>query len=301
VRRAFPILSAVPRAVVIALLAFAFPASALAQAEAPVFVDDAGGAQYGHVDGLTAPAFSVAPGTATAGSPVTVSVRIAGPDKRVRARVVLGGSVLKLGRIATGATVTRRWTPQVTAGDYVAQLRVRGRAGRRLVRTPRHPGTFPVSVVAAAVPQPIAASADGVFPIQGTYSFGNKEARFGAARNGHVHQGQDVFAAEGTPLVSPVAGVVYWRKVQKGGAGHYLVIRADSGIDYVFMHLVAGSELVEKGDAVKAGDGIGQVGHTGDAVGPHLHFEIWPDGWYAPDSKPIDPLPQLKAWAAGSS
>jgi murein DD-endopeptidase MepM/ murein hydrolase activator NlpD len=90
---------------------------------------------------------------------------------------------------------------------------------------------------------------------------------------------------------------VFWRKVQKSGAGHYLVIRATTGVDYVLMHLVAGSETVDEGDPVKAGQQIGQVGHTGDASGPHLHFEIWPDGWYAAGSKPIDPLPQLKAWA----
>ena len=41
------------------------------------------------------------------------------------------------------------------------------------------------------------------------------------------------------------------------------------------------------------------MGNTGDSEGAHLHFEIWPDGWYASaDSHPIDPLPQLLAWAA---
>ena len=108
---------------------------------------------------------------------------------------------------------------------------------------------------------------------------------------GHIHQGQDVIAAEGTPLVSPVAGTVYWRAVQAGGAGHYLVIRGDDGRDYVFMHLVAGSELVDKGDTVRAGSQIGQVGTHRRRPRPHLHFEIWPDGWYAPKSQPIDPLP----------
>jgi murein DD-endopeptidase MepM/ murein hydrolase activator NlpD len=210
--------------------------------------------------------------------------------------VVLGRTVLKLGRIATRSTVTRRFTLRAAPGSYSARLRVRGEGARRLVRTPERPGTFPVTVTAAA---PVAASADGVFPIRGSYSFGGDEARFGAGRKGHVHQGQDVFAAEGTTLVSPVSGSVYWRKVQKGGAGHYLVIRAASGADYVFMHLVAGSELVDQGDAVKAGQPISQVGHTGDAQGSHLHFEIWPDGWYGEGSKPIDPLPQLEAWAAG--
>jgi hypothetical protein len=285
----------VRRLAVIALLAF--PASAFGQSQAPVPVEGAGGARYGHVDGLTAAAFSVAPGTVSAGSPVTVSVRVAGSERSVRARVVLPGAILKLGRIPTGRVITRRWTPAVAAGDYVARLRVHGQAGRRLVRTPRRTGVFPVTVVAAAAPMPLAATTDGVFPIRGSYDFGDEEARFGAKRDGHIHQGQDVFAEEGTPLVSPIDGEVYWRKVQPGGAGHYLVIRAASGTDYVFMHLVAGSELVDKGDAVRAGQQIGQVGHTGDAQGSHLHFEIWPGGWYAPHSAPIDPLPQLKAWS----
>ncbi len=288
----------VRRPALLGLLLLAFPASAAGQTRAPVDADGAGGAEFGHVDGLTAAAFSVAPGTVPAGSPVTVSVRISGPDRFVRARVVMGGAILRLGRIRTGTTVTRRWTPATAPGQYAARLRVRGRAGRRLVRTPQRTGTFPVTITAAA-PQPLAATMDGVFPVRGAYDFGGKDARFGARRRGHIHQGQDITAAEGTPLVSPVAGFVFWRKVQKHGAGHYIVIRSRSGTDYVFMHLVAGSELVAKGDGVRAGQQIAQVGSTGDSSGPHLHFEIWPDGWYAPDSEPIDPLPQLKAWAAG--
>ena len=42
-----------------------------------------------------------------------------------------------------------------------------------------------------------------VFPVRGAYDFGGSEARFGAGRSGHSHQGQDVFAACGTPLVFP--------------------------------------------------------------------------------------------------
>ena len=65
------------------------------------------------------------------------------------------------------------------------------------------------------------------------------------------------------------------------------------------MHLREGSLLVAQGQPVAPGQAIGQVGQTGDATAPHLHFEIWPDGWYATKkSKPIDPLPDLLAWAA---
>ena len=140
----------------------------------------------------------------------------------------------------------------------------------------------------------------GVFPVQGPFSFGGDDARFGAGRTGHIHQGQDVVAGSGTPLVAPVAGTVTWKANQPGGAGIYLVVRgAGTGDvrDYVFMHIKRGTVLVRAGDAVSQGQQLAQVGATGDASGPHLHFEIWIGGWFARGGAPIDPLPQLQRWA----
>jgi murein DD-endopeptidase MepM/ murein hydrolase activator NlpD len=55
---------------------------------------------------------------------------------------------------------------------------------------------------------------------------------------------------------------------------------------------------VRKGQRVAAGQRLASVGSTGSSSGPHVHFEIWPDGWYAnARSRPIDPLPDLRAWA----
>ena len=77
-----------------------------------------------------------------------------------------------------------------------------------------------------------------------------------------------------------------------------MVVRGDDGRDYVFMHMQDGSVAVEKGQPVTAGQPLGNVGDTGDSRGAHLHFEIWPAGWYSsPASQPIDPLPELLAWA----
>ena len=93
-----------------------------------------------------------------------------------------------------------------------------------------------------------------------------------------------------------------WRAFQANGAGNYVVVRADDGRDFVFMHLLDASITVAKGGTLTAGQAFAQVGQTGHATAPHLHFEIWPDGWYASDaSQPIDPRPDLDAGPLGSA
>jgi murein DD-endopeptidase MepM/ murein hydrolase activator NlpD len=248
--------------------------------------------------------FTVAPGTLEPGRPATFAFRVDGPMQTVRVRIELtraGASApskrLRLGYLRTGRRHEYVWTPAVgelPAGDYAVTLGAIDDAGHGLRRTAKASGRGRLTV---QVPPPPPSPA-GVFPVQGEYSFGGEDARFGAPRDGHIHQGQDITAAEGTPLVAPIAATVTWVKVQAGGAGHYVVMRGVDGRDLVFMHLEAGSITVAEGGALTTGQQFAQVGSTGDSSGPHLHFEIWPDGWYSSDeSQPIDPLPQLLAWA----
>ena len=253
---------------------------------------------------LTVGEFTVTHTIQPGGAPARFTYRINGSARAVRVRIDLvnaGRQVVKrirLGYKRTNQTHEREWAPAVSdvpPGIYMARLHASDEAGHRLVRTASSSGLSALEVKMRPV-----VIGSGVFPIQGAYDFGGEEARFGDDRGDHIHQGQDILAAEGTPVVAPRAGVVFWKAYQSGGAGHYLVIRGDDGRDYVFMHLVAGSELVAKGDPVTAGQQIGQVGNTGDSRGAHLHFEIWPNGWYAKDSAPIDPRPDLEAWAAQS-
>jgi murein DD-endopeptidase MepM/ murein hydrolase activator NlpD len=135
------------------------------------------------------------------------------------------------------------------------------------------------------------------FPVAGDFDWGGDGSRFGAKRSGHSHQGQDLAAAEGTPVVAPRGGLVEAVQYQANGAGHYVVLDGDDeDHDYVFMHLRTGSITVEEGDRVRTGQRIGEVGNTGRSSGPHLHFEIWVGGWYT-GGEPIDPLPLLQSWA----
>jgi murein DD-endopeptidase MepM/ murein hydrolase activator NlpD len=271
----------------VAALAAAAPASA-----------QTGGAEFVPQPRLAATAFTVSPASIVSGAPLTIQYRIAGRPRRVRVRIDLlsagvakPAATLHLGRLRTGRDMTATWRPKLAPGHYTARLRATTlkRAGKA-----RASRTSTLDIVAP----PVTASA-GVFPVQGAYTLGGDDARFGAGRTGHTHQGQDILAAAGTPIVTPRTGFVTWRAFQKSGAGHYVVVRGDDGRDYVFMHMLDDSVAVQKGQAVTAGQQLGAVGSTGRSSGPHLHFEIWPGGWYSSKaSQPIDPLPDLLAWAA---
>jgi murein DD-endopeptidase MepM/ murein hydrolase activator NlpD len=239
--------------------------------------------------------FDAAQATAASASRAVVRFQVRDAASRVRVRlafVSLAGSGTKrinLGRRRTGKVHSVRRS--LAAGSYRVRITAVNPRGKRAVRA---------TTVEVAPPAPPAASSSGVFPVQGPYTFGGAGSRFGAGRTGHTHQGQDVAAAEGTPLVAPKNSTVHWRAYQADGAGYYLVLDVD-GEDYmhVFMHLRQGSLLVSKGDHVAAGQPIAQVGNTGGSSGPHLHFEIWEGVWWG-GGHPIDPLPVLKAWEAAS-
>ena len=144
------------------------------------------------------------------------------------------------------------------------------------------------------VTDPPPVSGTYVFPVAGVFGFGGAGSRFGAPRGDHVHQGQDVAAAEGTPLVSVTSGTVSHRAYQAGGAGNYVIVRGGDDRDYVYMHLREAA-IVHEGDRVSAGQRLGNVGQTGSASGPHLHFEVWTAHW-RDGGHPVDPLPYLQTW-----
>jgi murein DD-endopeptidase MepM/ murein hydrolase activator NlpD len=133
------------------------------------------------------------------------------------------------------------------------------------------------------------------FPVLGPHSFGTAMDRFGAPRSGHTHQGQDVLASCGQTIVAARGGTIQYAGYE-ANAGNYVVIDGrGTQMDFMYAHLAQPSPL-HTGDPVRTGQPIGIVGETGDAVGCHLHFEIWTaPGWYEGGS-PIDPLPFLKRW-----
>jgi murein DD-endopeptidase MepM/ murein hydrolase activator NlpD len=137
-------------------------------------------------------------------------------------------------------------------------------------------------------------SGDGpVFPLLGAYDFGTAANGFGGGRG---HDGHDVFADCGEPVVAAFSGTVL-RATYEGAAGHYIVVTSDDGRSQVYMHLQHPARFTE-GEEVRAGQRIGRVGTTGRADGCHLHFELWTaPGWYA-GGRAVDPIGSLRRWAA---
>lgn len=200
------------------------------------------------------------------------------------------------------------------ADDVLAKLSVKKAGSSRVITAvvPKRAASGPVAIEVAAgarspasslsvtlppPPQIIAAIAGNgpFFPVRGKYTFGDGAAAFGGGRG---HEGQDVFAACGTPLVAAEGGSVVTRSFH-ARAGNYIVIQVD-GADRAeaYMHL-AQPALFKEGDVVPAGTQIGNVGDTGRADGCHLHFELWIGHWQGVGGagNVIDPLPTLKSWA----
>jgi len=133
------------------------------------------------------------------------------------------------------------------------------------------------------------------FPLLGTHDYGSSGAVFGAGRSGHTHQGHDVMAACGVPVIAARGGRVQYSGYHSA-AGNYVVIDGKgTTLDFMYAHFAQPSPL-KTGDTVRTAQPIGIVGDTGSATACHLHFEIWTSpGWYEGGS-PIDPLPYLQQW-----
>ncbi|MEJ2185448.1 MAG: M23 family metallopeptidase [Gemmatimonadota bacterium] len=99
-----------------------------------------------------------------------------------------------------------------------------------------------------------------------------------------VHRGVDVFVRSGTPVHAMAPGRVEFAGVMRG-FGRVVILDHGAGLRSLYAHL---SEVqVQTGDEVHGHAVIGLSGSSGDATGPHLHFEVWRYG------QPVDPVPLL--------
>jgi murein DD-endopeptidase MepM/ murein hydrolase activator NlpD len=132
-----------------------------------------------------------------------------------------------------------------------------------------------------AGPLPSASAAGLIWPIEGTIT-----SPFGY-RWGRMHEGIDIAAAEGTPIMAAASGtvVLMQSEASSGGYGNYTCIDHGGGLSTCYAH--QSSFATSEGASVSQGELIGYVGNTGHSYGAHLHFEVRIEG------VPTDPLGYL--------
>jgi murein DD-endopeptidase MepM/ murein hydrolase activator NlpD len=108
---------------------------------------------------------------------------------------------------------------------------------------------------------------------------------YGEVRSGgRRHKGIDMAVPQGTPVVATASGETTFSG-QQGAYGNIVIIRHGKGFETAYAHLQRC--MKRAGEWVLRGDRIGLVGATGNATGPHLHYEVRRDG------VPVDPQPWL--------
>jgi murein DD-endopeptidase MepM/ murein hydrolase activator NlpD len=123
-------------------------------------------------------------------------------------------------------------------------------------------GNLPVGPIRAG-------SGSMVWPVNGTIT-----GVFGESRPGHLHQGIDIAAGEGTPIVAADSGTVslIQSEAASGGYGNFTCVSHSSSLATCYAHQSRfGTSM---GARVSKGQVIGYVGNTGHSFGAHLHFEV---------------------------
>ncbi|HEU4571311.1 MAG TPA: M23 family metallopeptidase, partial [Candidatus Limnocylindrales bacterium] len=87
------------------------------------------------------------------------------------------------------------------------------------------------------------------------------------------HYAIDIAADAGTRAMAAAAGTVIFAGWKNNGGGYQVWIAHGSGLYTTYNHMMSVS--VGRGQHVARGQQVGRVGMTGNATGPHLHFEVW--------------------------
>ena len=236
----------------------------------------------------TTPAASTTPAAANTPAGVSLAFGAAGADvkslqRKLRMKrifVPVDGKYSAKTRAGV-RILQRKWRLKATGIADAALLARLGLKVRAVASTP------------AAAPAVFVAQYIKVFPVSGPHVLTDSWGDFRASLRGQGHQGNDIMAARGVPVVAVADGTIKRLTRQETGLGGIWIWQVDNaGNEYYYAHLNDIAAGLDAGSKVTAGQQIGTVGNTGDARygDPHLHFEIHPGGGSA-----IDPYKELLA------
>lgn len=113
---------------------------------------------------------------------------------------------------------------------------------------------------------------DFIWPVKGRISGKFGSQRIYRGEPGSYHSGIDIAPGNGVPFVSPADGVVVLARTNFSLEGQLLIIDHGAGLNSAFLH--ASKLVVAEGDMVSQGQYIGNIGSSGRATGPHLHWSL---------------------------
>lgn len=149
------------------------------------------------------------------------------------------------------------------------------------------PSTTPTPAQTAEASSAVSPAAEGTLPFEYRLPLSVVSVSSGFGERMHpiegvekFHYGVDLAANEGDPICAFADGTVVTAELSDS-YGNYIVLRHDETYATLYAH--CSKLLVEPGDKVTIGQEIALVGQTGEATGPHLHFELRKNG------EPIDP------------
>lgn len=193
----------------------------------------------------------------------------------VRRRVGRGVQAVRVGQVDANTTrMVVEFSPDITLNAQDLRLKS-AQPGRWTMQLPQNIAAIDLNTVSKFIQ-----------PVTGEISSGFGWRVHPITGERKLHKGVDFAAPTGTPIFAAADGLVTDAGWTDGGYGNIVELRHDDGSVTLYAH--TNSVYVSKGQTVNKGQAIAEVGTTGRSTGPHLHFEVQPDGKNAAD--PMDYL-----------
>ncbi|PZV19595.1 MAG: metalloendopeptidase [Pseudanabaena sp.] len=194
----------------------------------------------------------------------------------VRRRVGRGVQAVRVGQVDANTTrMVVELSPEVTLNPQDLRLKS-SQLGRWTMQLPQNIAAIDLNSIS-----------NFTLPVTGPISSGFGWRVHPITGQRKLHKGVDFAVPTGTPIFAAADGLVTYAGWTDDGYGNVVELRHENGALTLYAH--TNKVYVAKGQSVSKGQAIAEVGSTGRSTGPHLHFEIQPDGRTA-----VDPMDYLQ-------